>query len=74
LSALDLMSTPHKNTGNDRQEILSLLKEHAPDDMTVAEIAEAMPELNIDSLRHILKRMYDKGDIEKSGRGSYHAK
>ena len=74
LSGLDLMSTPHKNTGGNRQAILDLLKERSPEEMTPQEIAKEMPEMGCSNLKMTLKRMYDNGEIAKSERGAYHAK
>ena len=73
-SAIDLMGVPQKNTGNNRQEIKDLLQECAPVAMSVAEIAESLPEMTMTNLKVTLKRMYDQGEIGKSERGAYHAK
>ncbi len=73
LSGADLMNAPRKNTGGNRQAILDLLEERAPDDLSPQEIAEALPEMSISNVKVTLKRMYDKKEIGKSERGAYHA-
>ncbi len=65
---------PDKNTGNNRQQILDFLEEKKPAEVTVQEIAEAVPDMSMTNLKVTLKRMYDKGEIEKTVRGLYHAK
>lgn len=74
LTGSDLMTIPRRNIGGNRQEILNLLQEHAPNPLTVKEIADELPEMTINNLKITLKRMYDNGEIGKSERGSYHAK
>lgn len=73
-SGADLLSVPRKNTGGNRHAILETLREHAPDEMTLQEIAEALPDLTMGNLKMTLKRMYEKGEVDKSERGCYLAK
>lgn len=74
MNVSEMLITPRKNEGGNRQEILDLLKEKAPEALEVKDIAEALPEVKMSNLKVTLMRMYDKGEIGKSARGLYHAK
>jgi hypothetical protein len=77
VGASDLLLVPRKNIGNNRQDILELLQEQKPNELTPTEVfkilKEVLPNLTEGNVKMTLKRMYDKGEIDKSERGSYHA-
>lgn len=73
----DILSTPHKNTGNNRTVVLDMLKECKPEERSVGELysaaAEKLPDLTVPNLRTLLTRMVKAGEIGKSERGMYRA-
>ncbi len=77
VSANDLLTPPHKNTGNTRQTIATVIKNNSPDEMPLHDIieavSEALPEVTENSIRVTLSRMVEKGEVGKSTRGTYHA-
>jgi hypothetical protein len=73
LTDQELIKPASKNTGDNRHEIKRILEECKPVAMSVAEIAEAMPEMSMSNLKKTLTRMYDGREIGKSARGAYHA-
>jgi len=73
----DILSTPHKNTGNNRQVVLDTLRKCRPEEKSVGDlysaVAEEVPDLTVPNLRMLLTRMVKAGEIGKSERGMYHA-
>ena len=79
LSGSDLIAPPRKNTGGNRHAILEALQTHAREnpgepEMTIQQLLEALPDMTMGNMKMTLKRMYDKGEIDKSERGEYRAK
>ncbi len=73
-TAFDLLNPSPVNTGGNYKTILDLLKERAPDKLTIQEIAETLPNMSQNNITVTLKRMLDKGEIDKPERGFYRAK
>jgi len=59
--------------GAGRQEILRVLEEHYPEVLSIKALAAVLPEMSYTNLNLTLKRMAEDGQIEKVGRGEYHA-
>lgn len=60
----------HKPT-TARDEILRVLEEHAPDAMSLTDVAGALPEISFSTIRVTLSRMVKDGEIEQPARGKY---
>lgn len=73
LTGADLMSTPRKNTSENRQQILNYIRSRAGEELTVAEIAAALPEISASLLGVTLSRMVQSNEVGKTRRGVYHA-
>jgi hypothetical protein len=73
-TAAELFTAQPINTGENRKAILDLLKERAPEALTLQDIAKVLPDIKESNLKVTLKRMFDALEIGKSARGAYHAK
>jgi hypothetical protein len=73
LSFRDLQAPPTANKpSTGRDEILRVLQEHYPEEMSLQDIAKELPDITYGNLKMTLKRMVDERQIEKAAsRGRY---
>jgi len=69
----ELIHKPAQNQGESRQAILKALKDHYPESVSAAQIADEL-DLDLNRVSVTLTRMYETGQIDKLGRGKYVAK
>jgi len=73
LSPRDLLAAPTANKpATLRQDILRVLKESYPQELSVQALAEALPDMTVNNIHVTLKRMVDDRQIEKAARKGFY--